>query len=82
MFKRLISAAVLLPAASGAAAPAPPRSPRRSRRSPASTGGQGGDPGVQKKHPDVEIKLVSRAYPDHHTAMTTALALPAPTCRT
>ncbi len=28
----------------------------------------------QKKHPQVEIKLVSRAFDDHHTAMTTALS--------
>ena len=28
----------------------------------------------KKLHPDIEIKLVSRQYPDHHTAMTTALA--------
>ncbi len=27
-----------------------------------------------KVHPDVEIKIVSLQYPDHHTAMTTALA--------
>lgn len=25
-------------------------------------------------HPDIEVKLVSLQYPDHHTAMTTALA--------
>src|ERR1700712_6096453 len=25
-------------------------------------------------HPDVEIKLTTRAYADHHTAMTTAIA--------
>ena len=31
-------------------------------------------PEFKKKYPDVEIKLVSLAYPDHHTAMTTALA--------
>src|ERR1041384_5187744 len=31
-------------------------------------------PLYKKLHPDVEIKLVSLAYPDHHTAMTTALA--------
>ena len=28
----------------------------------------------KKKHPDVEIKVVSRAFADHHTAMTTALS--------
>jgi multiple sugar transport system substrate-binding protein len=28
----------------------------------------------QKAHPQVEIKVVSREYADHHTAMTTALA--------
>lgn len=28
----------------------------------------------KKKHPTVEIKLVSRAFDDHHTAMTTALS--------
>lgn len=28
----------------------------------------------KKKHPDVEIKVVSRAFNDHHTAMTTALS--------
>lgn len=28
----------------------------------------------KKKHPEVEIKLVSRAFDDHHTAMTTALS--------
>lgn len=28
----------------------------------------------QQKNPDVEIKVVGRAYADHHTAMTTALA--------
>ena len=27
-----------------------------------------------KLHPDIELKIVSRQYPDHHTAMTTALA--------
>lgn len=31
-------------------------------------------PEWKKKHPDVEIKLVSLAFADHHTAMTTALA--------
>jgi len=31
-------------------------------------------PAYKKLHPDVEIKLVSLAYGDHHTAMTTALA--------
>jgi multiple sugar transport system substrate-binding protein len=31
-------------------------------------------PAWKKKHPDVEIKITSRAYPDHHTAMTTALS--------
>jgi multiple sugar transport system substrate-binding protein len=28
----------------------------------------------QKQHPDVEIKVVSRAFVDHHNAMTTALS--------
>ncbi len=28
----------------------------------------------KKKHPDVEIKVISRAFADHHTAMTTALS--------
>lgn len=28
----------------------------------------------QKKHPQVHVKVVSREYTDHHTAMTTALA--------
>lgn len=28
----------------------------------------------QKKNPQVEVKVVGRAYADHHTAMTTALA--------
>jgi multiple sugar transport system substrate-binding protein len=28
----------------------------------------------KKKHPDVEIKVTSRAFADHHTAMTTALS--------
>ena len=28
----------------------------------------------KKKHPDVEIKVISRAFNDHHTAMTTALS--------
>jgi multiple sugar transport system substrate-binding protein len=27
-----------------------------------------------KKHPTVEVKVVSRAFADHHTAMTTALS--------
>jgi len=27
-----------------------------------------------KKHPGVELKIVSRSFPDHHTAMTTALS--------
>lgn len=31
-------------------------------------------PQWKKKHPDVEIKLVSRAFDDHHTAMSTALS--------
>ena len=31
-------------------------------------------PEFKKKFPDVEVKLVSLAYTDHHTAMTTALA--------
>ena len=26
----------------------------------------------KKKHPAVEVKVVSRAFADHHTAMTTA----------
>jgi multiple sugar transport system substrate-binding protein len=28
----------------------------------------------ERKHPEVKIKVVGRAYADHHTAMTTALA--------
>ncbi|MFM6992309.1 MAG: ABC transporter substrate-binding protein [Rhodoferax sp.] len=31
-------------------------------------------PAWKKKHPDVDIKITSRAYADHHTAMTTALS--------
>jgi len=31
-------------------------------------------PAWKKKHPDVEIKVISRAFADHHTAMTTALS--------
>ncbi len=31
-------------------------------------------PRWQRKHPDVEIQIVSRQYADHHTAMTTALS--------
>lgn len=31
-------------------------------------------PEWQKKHPNVEVKVVGREYADHHTAMTTALA--------
>ena len=31
-------------------------------------------PAFKKKHPDVEVKITSRAFPDHHTAMTTALS--------
>lgn len=31
-------------------------------------------PEWKKRHPDVEIKLISRQYTDHHTAMTTALS--------
>lgn len=31
-------------------------------------------PLYKKLHPEVEIKLASLAYADHHTAMTTALA--------
>lgn len=31
-------------------------------------------PLYKKLHPEVEIKLTSLAYADHHTAMTTALA--------
>ena len=31
-------------------------------------------PLYKKLHPEVEIKLTSLAYPDHHTAMTTILA--------
>ncbi|MES2976940.1 MAG: extracellular solute-binding protein [Pseudomonadota bacterium] len=31
-------------------------------------------PAWQKLHPQVEVKVVSREYGDHHTAMTTALA--------
>ncbi len=28
----------------------------------------------QRRHPDVEVRIVSRQYGDHHTAMTTALS--------
>ena len=31
-------------------------------------------PAWKKKHPNVEIKVISRAFADHHTAMTTALS--------
>lgn len=31
-------------------------------------------PAWKKKHPNVEIKVVSRQFADHHTAMTTALS--------
>src|SRR4051794_14750692 len=31
-------------------------------------------PAWEKLHPDVDIKIVSRQYYDHHTAMTTALS--------
>lgn len=31
-------------------------------------------PQWKKLHPDVEIKVISRAFDDHHTAMTTALS--------
>ena len=31
-------------------------------------------PAWEKKHPGVQVKLISRAYADHHTAMTTALS--------
>jgi multiple sugar transport system substrate-binding protein len=31
-------------------------------------------PAWRKAHPDIEVKIVSREYGDHHTAMTTALA--------
>jgi multiple sugar transport system substrate-binding protein len=31
-------------------------------------------PPWQQRHPDVELKVVSRQYADHHTAMTTALS--------
>ena len=31
-------------------------------------------PAWKKTHPNVEVKIISRAYADHHTAMTTALA--------
>lgn len=31
-------------------------------------------PEWNRRHPDVEIKLVSRQYTDHHTAMTTSLS--------
>jgi multiple sugar transport system substrate-binding protein len=31
-------------------------------------------PAWQRKHPDVDIEVVSRQYVDHHTAMTTALS--------
>ena len=31
-------------------------------------------PAWSRLHPDVELKILSLQYPDHHTAMTTALA--------
>ena len=31
-------------------------------------------PAWKRKHPDIDIKVVSRQFADHHTAMTTALA--------
>src|SRR5262249_18275221 len=31
-------------------------------------------PAWAKLHPDIELKILSLQYPDHHTAMTTALA--------
>ncbi|HEY1090384.1 MAG TPA: extracellular solute-binding protein [Burkholderiaceae bacterium] len=31
-------------------------------------------PRWQRLHPDIEVKIVSRQYPDHHTAMTAALS--------
>jgi multiple sugar transport system substrate-binding protein len=31
-------------------------------------------PAWRQRHPDVEVKVVSRPYADHHTAMTTALS--------
>src|SRR6185437_4395928 len=31
-------------------------------------------PEWKRRHPDVDIKLISRQYADHHTAMTTALS--------
>ena len=31
-------------------------------------------PAWEKKHPGVQVKVISRAYADHHTAMTTALS--------
>ncbi|AFZ67253.1 extracellular solute-binding protein [Deinococcus peraridilitoris] len=31
-------------------------------------------PGFQKKHPNIEVKLVTLEWADHHTALTTALA--------
>lgn len=31
-------------------------------------------PAWKKKHPTVEVKVISRAFADHHTAMTTALS--------
>ena len=31
-------------------------------------------PAWQRRHPDVDIQIVSRQYADHHTAMTTALS--------
>jgi multiple sugar transport system substrate-binding protein len=37
-------------------------------------------PAFKKKHPDVEVKITSRAFADHHTAMTTACPRP-PICR-
>jgi multiple sugar transport system substrate-binding protein len=31
-------------------------------------------PGWQRRHPGVEVRILSRQYADHHTAMTTALS--------
>ena len=75
MFKRLISAAVLLPAALwGGGASAAPVTLTVASFPSFDEAVKVAIPEFKKKHPDVEIKLVSLAYPDHHTAMTTALA--------
>ena len=75
MFKRLISAAVLLPAALwGGGVSAAPVTLTVASFPSFDEAVKVAIPEFKKKHPDVEIKLVSLAYPDHHTAMTTALA--------